>query len=65
MTFMRVSNHTFRTAAMPLGMLIGALLCREMAWAEAVTDGWLTPMFIASMLFITFCKVDARKIRFS
>ena len=62
---MKISNHTFRTAAMPLGMLIGALLCREMAWAEKVTDGWLTPMFIASMLFITFCKVDARKIRFS
>lgn len=62
---MKISNHTFRTAAMPLGMLIGALLCREMAWAEAVTDGWLTPMFIASMLFVTFCKVDARKIRFS
>ena len=26
-------------------------------------QGWLTPMFICSMLFVTFCKVDARKIR--
>ena len=50
---------------MPLGMLVGALFCREMEWAEVVTNGWLTPMFIASMLFITFCRVDARKIRFS
>ena len=50
---------------MPLGMIVGALLCREMAWAEDITHGWLTPMFIASMLFITFCRVDARKIRFS
>ncbi|MBP3289904.1 MAG: transporter, partial [Alistipes sp.] len=59
------SSHTFRTAAMPLGMIVGALLCREMEWAEAATKGWLTPMFIASMLFVTFCRVDARKIRFS
>ncbi len=62
---MKISNHAFRTAAMPLGMLVGALLCREMEWAEQITGGWLTPMFIASMLFITFCRVDARKIRFS
>lgn len=58
-------SHTFRTLSMPLGMVVGALLCREMEWAEEVTHGWLTPMFIASMLFVTFCRVDARKIRFS
>lgn len=62
---MKISNHTFRTVSMPLGMLVGALLCREMAWAEELCHGWLTPMFIASMLFVTFCRVDARKIRFS
>ena len=62
---MMLSSHTFRTVSMPLGMIVGALLCREMAWAEEAMNGWLTPMFIASMLFVTFCRVDARKIRFS
>ena len=62
---MMLSSHTFRTVSMPLGMIVGALLGREMAWAEEAMNGWLTPMFIASMLFVTFCRVDARKIRFS
>lgn len=52
-----------RTMAMPLGMLTGALFCREMEWLESATQGLLTPMFIGSMLFVTFCKVDARQIR--
>ena len=52
-----------RTMAMPFGMLVGALFCREMEWLENATQGWLTPLFIGSMLFVTFCKVDARNIR--
>jgi ribosomal protein S18 acetylase RimI-like enzyme len=51
--------------AMPLGMLVGVLLCREVAWLEQHTAGMLTPTFIFLMLFFTFCRVDARKIRFS
>jgi BASS family bile acid:Na+ symporter len=51
--------------AMPLGMLVGVLLCREVAWLEQHTAGILTPTFIFLMLFFTFCRVDARKIRFS
>jgi BASS family bile acid:Na+ symporter len=51
--------------AMPLGMLMGVLLCREVAWLEQHTAGMLTPTFIFLMLFFTFCRVDARKIRFS
>lgn len=50
---------------MPLGMLTGALFCREMEWLEGVTDGWLTPLFIGSMLFVTFCRVEVRQIKFS
>lgn len=46
-------------------MVIGALLCREVAWVDGVTRGLLTPSFIFAMLFLTFCRVDARKIRFS
>lgn len=62
---LRPSTHMMRTMAMPLGMLTGALLCREMEWIEQATRGWLTPFFIGSILFVTFCRVDARQIRFS
>ena len=50
---------------MPLGMVVGALFCRQIAWLDAVAQGMLTPVFIFTMLFITFCRVDARRIRFS
>ena len=50
---------------MPLGMVVGALFCRQIAWLDAAAQGLLTPVFIFSMLFITFCRVDARRIRFS
>ena len=50
---------------MPLGMVVGVLLCRQVAWLEMHTAGMLTPSFIFLMLFFTFCRVDARKIRFS
>ena len=60
-----ISAHMLRTMAMPLGMLVGVLLCREVAWLEQHTAGMLTPTFIFLMLFFTFCRVDARKIRFS
>ena len=32
---------------------------------DGITQGLLTPTFIFAMLFLTFCRVDARKIRFS
>lgn len=48
---------------MPLGMITGTLFCRQMEWLENTMQGWLTPLFICSMLFVTFCKVDARKVR--
>ena len=50
---------------MPLGMVVGALFCRQIAWLDATAQGMLTPVFIFTMLFITFCRVDARRIRFS
>lgn len=50
---------------MPVCMVVGALLCREIEWAEGVTRNMLTPSFIFLMLFFTFCRVDARRIRFS
>lgn len=62
---MASSSNTLRTIAMPAGMVVGALLCRQVAWIDGVMRGWLTPAFIFLMLFFTFCRVDARKIRFS
>ena len=62
---MASSSNTLRTIAMPAGMVVGALLCRQVAWVDGVMRGWLTPAFIFLMLFFTFCRVDARKIRFS
>lgn len=58
-------SQSFRSFAMPLGMVVGALLCRQIVWVDTALEGMLTPVFIFTMLFFTFCRVDARKIRFS
>ncbi len=55
----------FRTIAMPVGMLIGALLCRPIVAMDTATDGWITPMLIFVMLFITFCRIKPRRMHFS
>ena len=62
---MAISSNTLRTVAMPMGMVIGALLCRPVMWVDAAARGWLTPSLISLMLFFTFCRVDARNIKFS
>ena len=54
-------KQSFRSLAMPVGMVIGALLCRQIVWVDTATGGVLTPIFIFTMLFFTFCRVDARK----
>lgn len=48
-----------------MGMVVGALLCREIEWLDGVARHMLTPAFIFTMLFFTFCRVDARRIRLS
>lgn len=60
---MALSRHTIKTISMPLAMIVGALLCRQLAYVESLTHNLLTPLLIASMLFITFCKVDVRAMR--
>ena len=50
---------------MPLAMVVGALLCRPLAHVEAATEYMLTPVLIATMLFLTFCRVDMRAMRLS
>ena len=48
---------------MPLAMVVGAVLCRPLAYVEAACDNMLTPLLIASMLFLTFCRIDLREMR--
>ena len=62
---MALSRQNIKTIAMPLAMVVGAALCRPLATVESVTQGMLTPMLIAAMLFVTFCRVDVRQMRLS
>lgn len=48
---------------MPLAMVVGALLCRPLAALEVASGNMLTPSLIGAMLFLTFCRVDVRKMR--
>lgn len=48
---------------MPLAMVVGALLCRPLATLEAASHHMLTPILIASMLFLTFCRIEIRDMR--
>lgn len=56
-------QHNLRTIAMPMGMLVGALLCRPIAALEEATHQMATPTLIFLMLFITFCRVRVREMR--
>ena len=60
---MALTKQNIKTIAMPLAMVVGVLLCRPLGRLEQVTDNTLTPILIASMLFITFCRVDVRQMR--
>ena len=60
---MTLSRQTIKTIVMPLAMVVGAVLCRPLACVEAACDNMLTPLLIASMLFLTFCRIDLREMR--
>lgn len=60
---MAISRHNLQTILMPLAMVVGVLLCRPLAYIEAASHNMLTPLLIASMLFITFCRIDIREMR--
>lgn len=62
---MALSRHNIKTAAMPAAMLLGVAMCRPLAVVESATGGVLTPILIAAMLFLTFCKVEIRNMRLS
>lgn len=59
----RPSSHTMRTVAMPAGMIVGVLLCRQIVALDIWSGGWLTPSLIFVMLFFTYCRVDITRMR--
>ena len=50
---------------MPLGMAVGAILCRPITTLEKWSQGAIMPILIFAMLFLTYCKVDMRRMRLS
>ena len=52
-----------RTISMPLGMVVGALLCYPISAFDDWSGGITTPFFIFAMLFCTFCRVNIREMR--
>ena len=60
---MALTKQNIRTIAMPLAMVVGVALCRPLGVVEEITEHTLTPVLIAAMLFITFCRVDIRNMR--
>ena len=60
---MALSRQTIKTLVMPLAMVVGAVLCRPLAHVEVACANMLTPLLIAAMLFLTFCRIDLREMR--
>ena len=48
---------------MPLGMVAGAVLCRPITVLEEWSQGVIMPVLIFAILFLTYCKVDMRRMR--
>lgn len=58
-------HRNVKTIAMPLAMVVGALLCRPIAALEAWSGQMITPTLIFGMLFVTFCRVKPRQMHLS
>ena len=52
-----------RSISMPIGMVIGALLCYPITALDNWTGEVSTPFFLFSMLFCTFCRVNVRSMK--
>ncbi len=48
---------------MPMGMVVGALFCRQIMAFDVWCGHLTTPVLIFLMLFFTFCRVDMRQMR--
>lgn len=56
-------HRNVKTIAMPMGMVVGALLCRPISALEAASGHMITPSLIFAMLFFTFCRVRPSEMR--
>ncbi len=56
-------HRNVKTIAMPSAMVVGALLCRPVAWLEATSHQMITPTLIFLMLFVTFCRVSPKQMK--
>lgn len=58
-------HRNARTIAMPMGMVVGALLCRPISALEVWAHQMITPVLIFLMLFFTFCRVKPKQMHLS
>lgn len=58
-------HRNVKTVAMPMAMVIGALLCRPITALEQISQQTITPTLIFLMLFITFCRVKPSQMKLS
>ena len=58
-------HRNVRTIAMPMGMVVGALLCRPITALEELSHQMITPSLIFLILFFTFCRVKPKQMRLS
>ena len=56
-------HRNVKSIAMPLGMVVGALLCRPISALENLSGHMITPALIFAMLFFTFCRVKPSEMR--
>lgn len=56
-------HRNVKSIAMPLGMVVGALLCRPISALEVRSGHMITPALIFAMLFFTFCRVKLSDMR--
>lgn len=58
-------HRNVKTIAMPMGMVVGALLCRPITALEELSHQMITPSLIFMMLFFTFCRVKPKQMKLS
>ena len=47
MSLLHSLHRNVKTIAMPMGMVVGALLCRPVTAAESMSNGMITPTLIS------------------
>lgn len=52
-----------KTFGMPLAMIAGMVLCRQVTALEGLCHQMITPMLIFGMLFVTFCRVKPSQMK--